>query len=778
MKKLIQEAHRRSLWQVLGIYLAGSWIVLQVIEVLANNMGLPDWVFPFAIILLLIGLPIVLATAFVQEGMSSGGAATGAASDGAPEPAPTVAGTAGAASSDTSPSSTSPAQPASSGGRHLFTWRNALVGGGLAFAVLAVLTVGYLTMRTMGIGPAGTLVAKGVLEERSTILLAEFGSEDESLARAATEAFRIDLSQSEVVKLAEPSFVSDALERMQRAPDENIDLALAREIAQREGLPAVIAGEINPAGDGYVLTAELVAAESGEVLASHRESAASSGEVVGAIDELSKRLRERIGDSFRTIRSDPPLERVSTSDLEALRLYSEAVQVFGEGNDERAMGLLEETVARDSTFAMAWRKLGVIIRNRREDPARGIEALTRAYELRDRLTKRERYWATASYFQQGTGEPEKAIPAYESLLQLDPDDARALNNMGVAYGQMGNPEKSEEYYLRSIAADSTNSTALGNVVITQVELGKLDEAKASLAVYDRLIPGNPQVHVRAAELAYLQGESDEAMQELETLRDEMTASLFWRAQTSYLLSDLVGVHGKLAEVEIHVADAEQAQRERELPAEALDAALLLAWYDLGVRKDPARALATLEEILGRYDLGAMDPIDRDYPELASLYALAGRPDRAREMLAVWEAEVPEDLRGDAFAARGVIAQAEGDYAEALRLLRSWEEDTTCEFCPLPALGWTYDLSGQPDSTIANFERYTQATSLGRLGFDANELAGIYERLGQLYDQKGDLENAAKYYAAFVELWSEADEELQPRVRVAQARLEEIVRERG
>ena len=81
MKKLIHEAHRRSLWQVLGIYLAGSWIALQVVAQLADSVGFPDWVEPFALVLLIIGLPIVMATAFVQEGVAPTTAGAGGSSE-------------------------------------------------------------------------------------------------------------------------------------------------------------------------------------------------------------------------------------------------------------------------------------------------------------------------------------------------------------------------------------------------------------------------------------------------------------------------------------------------------------------------------------------------------------------------------------------------------------------------------------------------------------------------------------------------------------------------
>ena len=147
MKNLIREIHRRSLWQVLGVYLAASWVALQVVGQLAQSVGLPAWVEPFAVVLLVIGLPIVLATAVVQEGVPSAGGSGPAASS--PEPTVTDSGT------------VIPAKPATEAvpaGAHqrLFTWRNAAVGGVLAFTLLAALTAHFLTMRNQGVGPVGS----------------------------------------------------------------------------------------------------------------------------------------------------------------------------------------------------------------------------------------------------------------------------------------------------------------------------------------------------------------------------------------------------------------------------------------------------------------------------------------------------------------------------------------------------------------------------------------------------------------------------------------------
>jgi hypothetical protein len=344
LKNLVNEAHRRSLWQVLGIYLVASWLVFQVVQTLTEGLGLPDWVPPFALILLLIGLPIVVATAFVQEGGPTAGTKAEVPADGAATIEGAAGGESAAPHGDVPPPLPSPEVDTEELGTHhwLFTWRNAILGGVLGFALLGVLTAGYMATRSLGIGPAATLVARGVIDEREPILLADFESTDSLLARAATEAFRVDLSQSSVVGLVEPGFVAGALERMDRQPESDLNVELASEIAVREGIQAVIAGEIVRAGGGYVLSARVISPADGASLLSHRETAADSTEIIPAIDDLSKRLRERIGESLVSIRGDPPLERVTTPDLEALRKYSQAIRAIElEGDEARGISVLE-----------------------------------------------------------------------------------------------------------------------------------------------------------------------------------------------------------------------------------------------------------------------------------------------------------------------------------------------------------------------------------------------------------------------------------------------------
>jgi TolB-like protein len=296
LKRLIVEIHRRSLWQVLGIYVVGAWIALQVADTVTAALGLPDWVPQVALVLLIVLLPVVLATAFVQEGV--GGAAQA-------EPVP-----------EGEPTPEIPA-PEPRGAHHrVFTWRNAILAGLSLLVLLTVSAGGYMGLRAAGIGPFGTLMTKGVLEERDRIVLADFENRtpDSLAALGATEWLRTALSQSAVVRLAEGDYLADVLERMGKDPSAPLDYESAREVAIREGLKAVIAGEVIAVGAGCMVTARLVAAETGEVLWRDSETAHEadeSEEIIEAVDRLVIQAAARAGGR---VAQDDPGEQATASD--------------------------------------------------------------------------------------------------------------------------------------------------------------------------------------------------------------------------------------------------------------------------------------------------------------------------------------------------------------------------------------------------------------------------------------------------------------------------------
>ena len=747
--------------QILMVYLGASFVVLQAIDVLTEQLGLPDWVFPGAVVLLLIGLPIIAATALVQ-----GIQATAPESSIGGAGAPSAEATAG----DAAPSSTSDVAAVA---KHWLTWKKALMGGVLAFALLGVSVSVYMSMRVLGIGPVGSLVAAGVLDPRDRIVLAEFENNtgDSLLAVAATEAFRIDLSQSPLVRLAETDFVTGALRRMERDPHEPLTYELAREVAIREGLSSVIAGEITSAGGGYLLSARVVAAESGEVLVARREQA-DSASVIEAIDRLSNRLRERMGESLKTIRANPPLEEVTTSSLEALRKYSQAVRIFHLESDYlKSAALLEEAIALDTAFAMAYRKLGVSLANIFANESRRVEALTKAFQHRDRLTDRERYMTAASYYAMVTNDREKAMTAYSSLIDLYPDDYRALNNLANLYGELRDYETAEELYSRAVEAeDSTGSIGFRNLVAALVSQGKFEQATATLDLLLAKQPGNPFNQFNAAALASAQGDYDTAESIVAELREEQSGSLLIRGWTSRSFAVLAQIRGKLAESERYRRDAMSASEQRGQLADYLDGAFDIARMYSSFKDDPATGALVVEEALARHPLESMAPLNRPYTDLARAYAYLGQPQRARASIAEYEAAIDLDLRRrDQFDPRytlGVVLFAERHYGEAIEEFRFVNEQGPDALWGLYEMGQAYDMAGQPDSAIVVYERYLNTPDLFRSFSDQNRLALAYERLGQLYERLGDADKAIYYYGKFAELWSDADPELQPRVEAA------------
>jgi tetratricopeptide (TPR) repeat protein len=787
LKHLIQEAHRRSLWQVLGIYVVGSWIALQVVDVLAQNMTLPDWVFPFALVLLVIGFPIVMATAFVQEGLSGQPSAEARApaalpqggddEGGAERPGADVSRATEPVAADTKHRGTH---------HHIFTWRNAVLGGAAAFTLLGIVTAAWLVMRTAGIGPAATLIARGVLDQRDRVILAEFDSQtgDTLLARAATEALRVDLGQSQTVNVVEARYVAEVLARMERDPGGRLSQQLASEVAIREGIKALVAGEINAAGTGYVLTAKLLTADGKEVLASRRETAADASRIIEAIDKLSKGLRERIGDPLRALQRDEPLEQVTTSSLEALRMYSQAVNAIEvEGRPEKGIALLEEALALDSTFAMAWRKLGITLGNRGQETSRAMEALARAYEHRDRLTRVERFITMGSYYDKVTDETAKSIAAYENALEAHPDHPWALNNLALQYGELRQIESAEDLLRRAVRADSTSPLSYLNLAAYQWTLDDPEEARATLAVFAARFPGSPRADEFHAYFASSVGEYEEAIGHLEHLRQREARSLFWRAYTSAFLGSVAASQGKLAEAERHYRAAQATNEERGLDDQWLGNALDAAYLQAFVLGDAARAARMADSALDATPLSTMDPLDRPYLRAVVTYARAGRSARAREFLQEFEelelVGTIEDAERDLHWMTGAIALAEGRNEEAIKeLRRAHDRAGGCLTCALPELAEAYAHAGAADSAVAVFGRYVDLRPAFRIWGDRYFLGPTYERLGQLHDERGDWEKAAEYYAKLVELWREADPELQPRVQAAQQRLEEIFAERG
>lgn len=721
-----------SIFKIATLFTVVAFGVLAIVYAGMIGFGLPDWVFVTGIILMIAGLPITLFAALNEQ-----------KADGWP----------------------------------WLTLRRAAWGGVLSMSALALFSAGFMVMRLMGIGPAATLVSSGTLEQNAKLILAEFDNRtpDETLAESVTEALRIDLSQSTAIHLMDGSDIVDVLSRMGREQDARIDLNTAMEIATREGAEAVIYGEISPVGRGFVLSARLLAAGDGAELIAIRENAKDDGALIDAIDRLSKRLREGIGESIKTIRANKNLDYVSTRSLDALRLYSEAVIVADRGELERSRDLLLLAIDLDSTFAMAYRKLGITYFNLAAPSHLQVEAVTKAYELRDHLPERERWTATANYYATVERNNDRERAAYESLLDKYPDELPALNNLGLLHNIRGEPEQAVPILLHALEIGDRPSF-YDNLLDSYSSLGDWDAVDQLLAQYETNHADTPMRYY----FRFLEAMAKENYESADTLirSSSMTDSPGWRALDEFFRGRYHGMRGQFAEAERYLRSAADLNIQRGSPDQGL-----LNYFDIALNylereKNPAKARQILDEGLLHIPLDSIPPISRPYSRLIELSARLGDIEQAKSYLKDYESLVPPELQQSDFGrwvAKASIQEAEGDLSGALESLKKVETIDHCGVCNDEFYrARTMEKMDSIDAAIDLYNEFRDNTWAAGINFFGEEKPVAYFRLGELYSIRGDIDAAIEAYSKFVDYWKNADLTVRPQVQYARERIDALL----
>ena len=333
---------------------------------------------------------------------------------------------------------------------------------------------------------------------------------------------------------------------------------------------------------------------------------------------------------------------------------------------------------------------------------------------------------------------------------------------------------------RAVVQPSVAAQAFTNLAGVQFAAGETAAAEQTLSRARDRFPNNPGVTLSSASLIAARGAYDTAATLLEQLIRERPSDLPTRAMASFGLAALARTRGRLSEAIRRDSEGFAAQRARGIAAAPLDASLDTAFDDVWFRGDSARALRVIDAALAAHPIDSLAPVERPYLQLVTVFALAGRVDRAKSMLAGFDrsrasvASFTDPFTRPRMEAQ--IAIAEGRYADAIRSLEQMQGRYACKLCTIPDIARAYDLSAQSDSAIAYFSRYLRTGWLTRTfggsvgGEDPLFLAGVYKRLGELYEAKGDRAQAAAYFTKFVELWKNADPELQPRVLEIKKRL--------
>lgn len=736
---LLREAKRRNVWRALGIFIGGGWALLQVFDLFIERGFLPEWVFGGAFVALALGLPIILATAWVQ------GAGSEWDQDGDDGPDFLV---------------------------HL-TWKRAAIGGVLAFAALGFATSVYMVMRVTGVGAPGTLAAQGLFEEGGTIVLADFESSvpDEAPGDLITEALRIDLATSPVFELLPTSQIRAMRDLMLMEPEEPLSEERAREVAVRAGSGAVVSGEIGRIGSGFVLTSRVVTAEEGDALASFRVTAESEADLLAAIDELARTMRGKIGESLRSVAAAPPLPEQTTTSLEALKKVAQVRNSIerGEMPIPVAQQLVQEAIALDSTFASAHQYLAILILNFGGDRELAATSSAAAHRHRARLPEGERLAVEAHYNTITIGDYDESKRVFRRIAARDSTSIPAWTNLGDLHMYAGEYREAVDA-LRRVEAFGIGPWRF-NLMASYAGLPDMEQALAVLDSAALAVPGDPyRRSLRALVLSNFDL-PERARESLEAAgRPPGPPTTFF--VYAHAQADLV--QGRVERARAYLEETMASWDEYGSASDVFNAGLALPWSAVLIEGDSERARADLAALLDRVEWDELSPYNRNYPQVALTYALIGDATTALELVERFENEVPA-LGSPVAASRAALARGLAEVTArgeaGVPALEAGAARLRCVRCADLFLGVGYERAGHTADAIAAYERFIGSRFLTG---DRVELhlfvPAVYERLGHLHATAGDTDRALEYFERVAALWDGGDPELTERVRAAIAQL--------
>ena len=407
-----------------------------------------------------------------------------------------------APSSSASSSSGAAMQPAASPAPAGGTGRKLMIPAVVAVLVVGLIAAGlYFRSRSrMAAERAAPLTAK------DTIVLADFANTtgDAVFDDALKQALAVELGQSPFLNVLSDRKVSETLGMMGRPANQRITMDVGRELCLRTGSKALLGGTISTLGSHYLIDLSAVACGTGDTLAKEQGEAASKEEVLKTLSRTSASLRTKLGESLPSVQKfEVPIE-ATTSSLEALKSYSMGITVGREKGDAPSIPFLKRAVEQDPNFPMAYAGLAISYNNLGQ-PSLAIEYATKAYELRDKVTEREKMRITADYYR-ATGQLEKEAQTYELWIANYPNDSVPYNNLGANYAFMGRYDKTLVESLEAQRLEPNDVILAANVGEAYLYLNRFEEAKTSFdqTLAQKLDGG--YLHLYLHYLAFLKGD--------------------------------------------------------------------------------------------------------------------------------------------------------------------------------------------------------------------------------------------------------------------------------
>ena len=550
------------------------------------------------------------------------------------------------------------------------------------------------------------------LTDKDTIVLADFKNEtsdpvfDDTLRTALTVA----LSQSPFLDVLPDSKVNSTLKLMTLPVTTKLTPEVTRDLCQRAGAKAYVAGTISALGTEYVVGLKAANCQTDDTLAQQQVTAPAKEKVLSALGEATSRLRERLGESLASVKKfDAPLEEATTSSLEALKAYSLGAREASQSGQAAGVAHVEQAIQLDPSFALAYRSLAASYTNL-YGPARGAMYYTKAYELRDHASERERLLITADYYGNVLGDVNRASEAQAQTVANYPRYARGRNALGIYYAKMGRYEQAAEMVRAALELPPTTNIYFGNLVNYLMAQQRFDEARETIA----------QGHSRGADdfvqrlalygLGFLKGDAAAMSEQEKWLTDRPEDALFGFS----IASDTAAYSGRL-------------QQARDLTTRATEAATRAdskEYAGIGIE-----LAATREAAYGN--------------------AQQARQDAASGLKFDPESQAVRAMAGTALAMSGNAAQA-NSIAEELN--KQYPADTQIQSLWLPAIRGQIALEhNNPSGAIDNLKVALPPIEYGQFTFTTNVscLYHTYIR-GQAYLAAGQGPAAAAEFQKILE----------------------------
>jgi DNA-binding winged helix-turn-helix (wHTH) protein/tetratricopeptide (TPR) repeat protein len=595
------------------------------------------------------------------------------------------------------------------------------------------------------------------LTGKDALVLADFTNTTGDLVFDDTlkQGLSVQLEQSPFLDLISERKVNETLKLMGRPAGDRLTAEVTHEVCQRTNAKAMVTGSIVGLGSQYVIGLKVVDCDSGDVLAEAQAQAGTKETVLRALDNAAISLRGKLGESLSSVQKyATPVKEATTPSLDALKAYSLGVKTAYAKEGTAALPFFKRALDLDPNFAMSYAWMSVTY-SALNEVGRAAENARKAYDLRGKVSERERFTIEGLYYVFATGELDKAAQTYEVWGQTYSRDAMPYRSLGIISIDLGNWEKALEEFREALRLEPTAAVSYLDLGVAYASLNRLDEAEAAYKQAEERKLENQLLLQSRYILAFLK---DDAAQM--TL---LASAAMGKPGTEDLLlasqADTEGWHGRLKDA-------------RQLTRRAMDSALHNDAKESAATYQAAAALREVESgnrkrARAEADAAVKLAPNRDVRAMAALaFARAGATARAEKLAAELDKTFPLDTLVQRYwlpTIRAAVALERRDPTRAIELLKvaspielSGPTNLAILMCPVYLRGEAYLMLHNGDAAALEFQKF-----IDHRGLVWNFPWGALTRLGlaRAYALQGDAAKAKAAHQDFLALWKDADPDL-------------------